>query len=192
MNVTLNRRDALKAGALALVAAQIEAGAANAQTAGGRLVVFLSRSGNTRVLAGALARRYNAPTFELRPRTPWPEDYEEMVAWASELRERGAAVPLAQEPGDLGSTRTIFLGFPIWGMAVPAIVTSFLRANDLSGKTIAPLITHGGYGAGNAMETHWALAPNATFLDPFVLECDQERNTLQALGGWADQVGRDL
>lgn len=31
-------------------------------------------------LAGDLARRLNADLFEIRPRDPWPEDYEEMVA----------------------------------------------------------------------------------------------------------------
>lgn len=167
------------------------AGAAAAQGRGRSAVVFLSRSGNTRVLAGALSRRFGADVFEVRPRDPWPADYEEMVAWASTWRERSEPIPLA-ESFDLTGYGTIFLGFPIWGMALPAPMRSFLAGHDLSGRTVLPFVTHGGYGAGNAMETVAGLVPDARLAETFVLECDQERDTLRRLGGWLDTVRGDL
>ena len=187
---TIGRRDALKAAlaAGALAAAPRMAFAQEAE--GPRLVVYLSRSGNTRVIAGALARRFGADLFELRPRDPWPADYDEMVAWASRLRESEADVPLAESLGDLDRYRTIFLGFPVWGTDLPAVTRSFLRSHDLSGKTVVPFITYGSSGEGSSMRTVRALAPDARFVEPFVLRCDQERSTLDSLNAWLEGVGR--
>lgn len=179
----LNRRDTFKAALLPLIATQPAETPATAQS-GGRLVVSLSRSGNTRVLAGALSRRFDAPLFELRPRDRWPEDYEEMVAWASRMREQGNNVPLAEDLPNIAAYDTVFLCHPIWGMDLPAVTASFLQSHDLSGKTVIPIITHGGYGAGEAVATAQMLAPAARFTDPFVLECNQERADLASLNQW--------
>jgi flavodoxin len=186
------RRDTLKAAFVtgALVAAP---GLALGQGSGtSRLVVYLSRSGNTRVIADALGRRFGADVFEVRPREPWPADYDEMVAWASRLRESDADVPLAGNVEDLDRYRTIFLGFPVWGMDLPAVTRSFLRSHDLSGKTAVPFITHGGYGPGSSMQTARASAPGARFVEPFVLRCDQERSTLDSLNAWLEENGESL
>lgn len=59
------------------------------------LVAYLSRSGNTRVVAGQSKRALTADLFEIRTATPWPEDYEEMVARASRMRESATPPPLA-------------------------------------------------------------------------------------------------
>jgi flavodoxin len=186
------RRDALKA-ALAVGALMSAPQMAFTQELQGpRLVVYLSRSGNTRVIAGALARRFGADVFELRPRDPWPADYDEMVAWASRLRESDADVPLAESLGTLDRYQTIFLGFPVWGTDLPAVTRSFLRSYDLAGKTIVPFITYGSSGEGSSMRTVRALAPDARLNDPFVLRCDQERSTLDSLNAWLEGVGDTL
>ncbi len=189
---TFDRRDALRA-ALAAGAIAAASRLAFAQGAEGpRLVVYLSRSGNTRVIAGALARRFGADVFELRPREPWPADYDEMVAWARRLRESEADVPLAGSLGDIDRYRTVFLGFPVWGTDLPAVTRGFLRGHDLSGKTVVPFITYGSSGEGSSMRTLRALAPDARLVEPFVLRCDQERSTLDSLNAWLDGVGEPL
>lgn len=157
-------------------------GATSAQLAGGTAVVFLSRSGNTRTLAGHLSRRFGADLVEIRPRDPWPEDYEEMVAWANQWRESERLLPLAATP-DLSGYRTVFLGFPVWGMALPAPMRSLLARTDLSDKSVLIFVTHGGYGAGSSLEGVRRLAPRASLCEPFVLECDQERSSLDARCG---------
>lgn len=191
----IGRRDALKialaAGTFA-VTATARTASAQGMGEGPRLVVYLSRSGNTRVLAGALARRFDADVFELRPLDPWPADYDEMVAWARRLRESDEEVPLADTPVNLGDYRTIFLGFPVWGTDLPAVTRSFLRGHDLSGKLVVPFITYGSSGEGASMRTVRALAPDARFIEPFVLRCDQERGTLDSLGAWLEGIGETL
>lgn len=185
MTDDINRRDTFKAALLPLIATPLAAAPAFAQSGGGRdVVVYLSRSGNTRVLAGALSRRFNADLFELRPRQPWPADYDEMVDWASRMREAGNNVPLAEDLPGIAEYGTVYLCHPIWGMDLPAVTASFLQSHDLSGKRVVPIITHGGYGIGDALTTAQALAPGASFTEPFVLECNQERNDLDSLNAW--------
>ncbi len=179
---TLSRRKILSGAAVMAVSGW--AGRAVAQQGGGRTrVVFLSRSSNTRMLAGQLARSFGADLHEIRPRDPWPEDYEEMVDWASRWRQSDSLLPLESRPDPTGA-ELVFVGFPIWGAALPAPMRSFLANTDLSGKTLVPFVTHGGFGLGNALDELRGLAPAAEVIQPFVLRCDQERDNLNALTAW--------
>ena len=190
----LTRRDTL----LAAVLPVIGAGPAAAQDAQRRegdaraLVAYLSRSGNTRVIAGALSRRFGANLFEIRTVEPYPEDYEETVERARQQRDAAATPELAEQVADIARYQMLFLGFPIWGGALPAPARSFLTTHDLSDKTVALFITHGGYGPGSAAETIAELAPRARLVEPFVLECDQERATLDRVSAWLDSVEPEL
>jgi len=188
------RRDILTGLLLPAFGLSLAAGSASAQASGNsnRLVAYLTRSGNTRVVAEALSRRYGADLFEIRPATPYPADYEAHVRLARQQRDAEASPPLAQRVADMAQYDTVFLGFPIWGGALPAPVRTFLTAHDLSGKTIAPFITHGGYGTGSAPETLASLMTETKILDPFVQECDAERDTLELVDGWLDAVGSEL
>jgi hypothetical protein len=152
-------------------------------------VVYLSRSGNTRVFAEALARRYGAALHEIRPRDPWPADYGEMVDWATDWRERSELLPLATNP-DLSAHTTLFVCTPVWGGALHAPMRSALEGKDFSGNQILPLVTHGGFGPGNTLETLRDLASNARFAEPMVIECDQERRQMNELDTWL-QTARD-
>ena len=67
---------------------------------------------------------------------------------------------------------TVFLGFPIWGETAPPLIRSFLSSHDLSGKTLVPFITHGGYGLGNSEAVIAKHAPRALIRSPFVMQAD--------------------
>lgn len=148
------------------------------------LVAYFSRSGNTRVVAGMIQRTLGADLFEIRPVTPYPEDYAATVAQATRERERGDLPALAGRVEHLSAYDTIFLGFPVWGMTLPAVLRSFLRNHDLAGKTLIPFITHGDYGVGDSLSTLTRLASRATMGRAFVLQCDQERTTGERVMAW--------
>ncbi|OYU71911.1 MAG: flavodoxin, partial [Alphaproteobacteria bacterium PA3] len=149
-------------------------------------------SGNTRVLAGALARRDGADTFEVLPREPWPQDYDETVEWSSRWRRSETDLALAENLASIGRHQSVFLGFPIWGTDLPAVIRSFLRTHDLSGKTVVPFITYGSTGIGSSMQTVRRFAPNARFVPEFALRCDQERSTLDSLRDFLESVRTPL
>ena len=123
------------------------------------LVAYLTRSGNTRVIAETLHRQLGADLFEIRPARPYPADYEQHVAQAKQERDSGFEPPLAARVDDIDRYDQIFLGFPIWGETTPPPIRSFLEAHDLGGKTLLPFITHGGYGVGEARSVLASHAP---------------------------------
>jgi flavodoxin len=177
-------RRVLLAGLSALPA--IAAGAAEQQPkkSSKTLVVYFSRSGNTRVVAGLIQRRLNADIVELERAAPYPADYLETVAEATRERDRSTEPALKDGIPALAAYDTIYLGFPIWGETAPAVIRSFLRRNDTAGKTLIPFITHGGYGVGRAISVLERHAPKADLKKPFVMEADQERRTMDTVLAW--------
>lgn len=152
--------------------------------AGKTLVAYLTRSGNTRVIAGTLQRALGADLFEIRPASPYPEDYEQHVTQATRERDSGFEPSLAAKVDNIAAYGTVFLGFPIWGETAPPPIRSFLKAHDLRGKTLRPFITHGGYGVGNSQAVLATYAVGTIIEKPFVMEADQERRTLNQVRDW--------
>jgi len=187
----LSRRYALKTSLLLPLVAGL-AGVAAAQTpraGGGRpLVAYFSRTGNTRVIAGQISRARNADIFEIVPAKAYPEDYEETVRQAEEERHSGFRPPLRNRVENMDDYEMVFLGFPIWGMTAPAVIRSFLSGHDLSGKTLVPFITHGGYGLGQSLSVVAGHAAGARLVDGFAMQADQEKQTLSEVSGWLGSV----
>ncbi|KSB88917.1 flavodoxin [Caulobacter vibrioides] len=148
------------------------------------LVAYFSRSGNTRVIAGQLHRELPADLFEIAPARPYPEDYEQTVAQAGREREAGFRPQLAARVPNLSAYDTVWLGFPIWGQSAPPVIRAFLAAHDLSGKTVRPFVTHGGYGLGDSLSVLRADAPGARFEPAVSMEADQERRTMNQVREW--------
>lgn len=152
------------------------------------LVAYVTRSGNTRVIAETLHRALTADLFEIRPARPYPEDYEQHVAQATRERDSGFEPPLAAQLENIARYDEIYLGFPIWGQTAPPLIRSFLRAYDLTATTLRPFITHGGYGVGNSLSVLATHAKGARIEAPFVIEADQERRTLNEINGWLGRI----
>jgi flavodoxin len=157
----------------------------NAKRSGSRtLVAYFSRSGNTRVVAGLIQRSLDADLFEILPAHPYPEDYLQTVEQARQERDSGFEPALKGTVQNLGSYDRLVLGFPIWGETMPPVVRAFLSAHDLSGKTIVPFTTHGGYGLGNSRAVLTRHAPKSRVLEGFVMEGEQERKTMENVNEW--------
>ncbi|GGY29700.1 flavodoxin [Rhodanobacter panaciterrae] len=151
------------------------------------LVAYFSRSGNTRVVAGLIHRTFGTDLFEIRPAQPYPEEYLETVEQARLERDRGYEPALEAKVSNMATYDTIYLGFPIWGETTPPVIRAFLSAHDLSGKTLIPFVTHGGYGLGNSPSILASHAPKAQLRPGFSMQADQERQTMEQVTGWLKQ-----
>lgn len=192
----LSRRAALGAPAAMVLAASASASACAAEdqkasTSGSRtLVAYFTRSGNTRVIAGQLHRELKTDLFEILPATPYPEDYEQTVEQARRERDASVRPALKATVPNIAAYDTIFLCFPIWGQTAPPIIRSFLAMHDLAGKTVRPVITHGGYGLGDSLGVLKNHAPNARLEPAFSMEADQERRTMTQVRDWLGAIAR--
>ncbi|EHK63592.1 flavodoxin protein [Achromobacter arsenitoxydans SY8] len=166
------------------MAANGDAGPAGNPRGSGLLVAYFSRTGNTRVIAGLIHRQLGTGLFEIQPAAPYPDDYLQTVEQARQERDAGYEPALRSHVADIRGYDTVFLGFPIWGTTTPPVIRSFLSTHDLSGKTLVPFVTHGGYGLGDSRSVIARLAPGARLLDGFVMEADQERRTMENVTDW--------
>lgn len=148
------------------------------------LVAFFSRSGNTKLVAHHIRLTKSAMLFEIMPAEPYPEHYQQTVDQAGREDNEGFEPRLKERVADIRSYKAIYLGFPIWGMTAPPIIRSFLRAHDISGMTVIPFITHGGYGVGRSLDVLNEHAPQAHIQSAFVQEADQERRTAEQVAAW--------
>jgi flavodoxin len=152
------------------------------------LVAWFSRSGNTRVIAGQIARSLQADRFEIVPANPYPDDYFATVAQASQERDSAFEPPLEAIVAGMESYETLYLGFPVWGTTAPPVILSFLSEHDVAGKTIVPFITHGGYGTGDSLQVVASHAAEARLADGLVMERPQERQTIERVTEWLDRL----
>lgn len=151
------------------------------------LVAFFSRSGNTRVIAGQLARAQRADLFEIVPAEAYPEDYRQTVDLAKRQTDAGEEPALRTLVTAIARYPTVFLGFPIWGMTAPPPIRSFLAQHVLTGKMVVPFITHGGYGTGQSLQVLKRMAPDAKIAEAFVMQSDQERDTFERVTRWLER-----
>lgn len=162
-----------------------------AEPVGGRrsggkiLVAYFSRTGNTRVVARQIQRAHDADLFEILPANPYPEDYDQTVAQSQRERDSNFEPALLATVTNIAKYDTVFLGFPVWSQTAPPVIRSFLSAHNLSGKSLVPFITHGGYGVGNSLAIVAKHAPRAEVANKvFSMRADQERQTLERVTKW--------
>ena len=131
------------------------------------LVVYLSRTNNTRAIAEIIHERVGGTLVALELEAPYPVDYRATVQQVVRENETGYLPPLKTKIDRMEQFDFLFLGFPTWGMQLPPPVKSFLHEYNLKGKTVIPFNTNGGYGVGSSFDTVKELCPESTMLQGF-------------------------
>ena len=141
---------------LASGASRAQQPAANSQrvpTAKNTLIVYLSRTNNTKAIAEIIHQKVGGTLVALELETPYPADYRATVQQVVRENETGYLPPLKTKIEHVDQYDFVFLGFPTWGMQLPPPVKSFLHQYNLKGKAVIPFNTNGGYGVGSSFET---------------------------------------
>lgn len=149
-----------------------------AQQGSGRkiLIVYLSRTGNTKAIAEIIHRNTGGRLLALELVQPYPDNYQATVQQVVKENETGYLPPLKTKVDSMQQYAIVFVGFPTWGMQLPPPVKSFLTAYDLSGKTVIPFNTNAGYGVGSSFDAVSALCKNSKVLKGFSLQGGVERD----------------
>jgi len=140
------------------------------------LIVYLSRTNNTKALATIIHAEVGGTLMPLELVKPYPANYQAIVAQVADENASGFLPPLKTKIDSMEKYDVIFLGFPTWGMQLPPPMKSFLKANNLSGKTVIPFNSNAGYGIGSTMETLKSLCPNSKVLEGFTTKGGIERD----------------
>lgn len=166
------------------------------------LIVYLSRTKNTKAVAEIIHQKTGGDLVALELVTPYPEHYQTTVNQVAEENRTGFLPPLKTSIDSIEKYDVIFVGFPTWGMQLPPPMKSFLSRYDLSGKTVVPFNTNGGYGIGSSFETVKQLCPESSILEGFstrggserdgilyVMENDKKRQVKMEVQNWLRKIG---
>lgn len=140
------------------------------------LIVYLSRTNNTKTISEIIQRNIGGTLVALELEKPYPENYQQTVQQVVKENESGYLPPLKTKIDSIEKYDIVFIGFPTWDMKIPPPMKSFLHQYDFSGKTVVPFNTNAGYGVGSGFETVKELCPNSTILEGFEIKGGMERD----------------
>lgn len=144
------------------------------------LIVYYSYSGITRKLAEDIALLTDGELRELVPQKPYSFSYHSAVKEARAEIEKGYCPPLMQGAEPIENADVLFIGSPNWLKTFAPPVLSFLRAQNLSEKTIIPFCTHGGGGFGRMLEDFKKECRGAIVKEGIALQADYNFDELKA------------
>jgi len=140
------------------------------------LIVYLSRTKNTKAVAEMIHKSVGGTLTALELQNPYPEDYKTIVSQVAKENETGFLPPLKTKIDNIEKFDIVFVGFPTWGMQLPPPMKSFLKQYNLEGKTVIPFNTNAGYGIGSTFQTVNELCPKSTVLEGFSTKGGIERD----------------
>lgn len=146
-------------------------------------------TGNTGVVAAAIAELTGADTFSIRTTDPYPDTYEETIDQGQEEQQEDARPELSGQIENLDSYDTIFLGYPNWWGDMPMAIYSFLDEYDLSGKTIVPFVTSGGSGFSGSVSEIESAEPDAEVLEGLSLGDSEATDAQSDIEEWLGELG---
>lgn len=153
------------------------------------LVVYYSRSGNTRTMAQQIQKATGADLFEIEMKEAYPSDYQQLVDLAKKEISEGVKPALKSMPKELAKYDVIFVGSPCWWSTIAPPVASFLSTADLTGKTVVPFVTHGGSGMAKCETDAAKLCPKAKLLKGLAVSGSAVKRSASQVEKWLKEIG---
>ncbi len=153
------------------------------------LVVYYSQTGNTRAVAKHIRDLTNGDLVELVPVDPYPDDYSATTQQAKRELQSGYKPPLQTKVENLAAYDIICVGSPNWWNTVAGPVKTFLSDYDLSGKTLAPFITHGGGGVGRSVADIEKWCPHSTVTKGLAVSGYNAATSKADVAAWLNTLG---
>ena len=126
------------------------------------LVVFYSRSGNTKFVAEQIARKFEAELEEILEK----KGRQGMIGYI--LAGRDATLNRKSEVHDFKKNPAefdlIFIGTPVWAYNVTPAIRSYLTQYNLEGKRVVLFATQDGSGAEKVFNATRRLIPKAEII----------------------------
>lgn len=157
--------------------------------AGNVLIVYFSQTGNTETVANIIHDNVGGDIVKLETTEAYPSDYDELVDYAQQEQQEDARPELSTVIENIEQYDTIFLGYPNWWGDMPMAIYTFLDTYDLSGKTIAPFITHGGSGLSGTPENIQEEELNATVTEGLAIDGDEASDSSEDVVEWLNSLG---
>lgn len=145
--------------------------------------------GTTEYAARMVSDYVGGTLYPITVKEAYPTDYQELVDKNHQEMQDNYLPELSGEMPDMSKYETVFICYPIWATDVPQAVRAFIRQCDMSGKTVIPLCTHAGYGAGNSFKTIADESKSANVREGLAVEADDVRTGEAVIHAWLESIG---
>ena len=173
-------------------AAPEDSGDAGAADGGNVLVVYYSATGNTENVANHIAEATGGDIFEITPAEPYTSDDLDWTDENSRVSREYADESLrdvaltATEVKNWDGYDTVFIGYPIWWGVAAWPASSFVAANDFTGKTVIPFCTSSSSGLGESGDLLAELAASGDWQE---VERFRSSSSQEDVNEWVDSLG---
>ena len=144
--------------------------------------------GNTEVVAKKLHKLVESDLFYIDTVKKYPDDHMKKIAIAKQEFAENARPELTARVENMDEYETVIVAFPNWWTTMPMALFTFLESYDFNGKTICPLITHGGSGFSNSLEDIARLCPGAVIKEGLAIHGDDATKSDKTLEKWVKKL----
>jgi flavodoxin len=152
------------------------------------LVVYYTRTGNTKQMADTIHGLAGGDCIELKTVAPYPSSYDAILEQARREINSGYKPPLATSV-DINAYGVIFIGYPIWHGTAPPPVISFLSEYDFSGKTVIPFCTSGSSSGDTSFRNVERICSQANVLEGLQIRGASVGSSNSVIIGWLRRIG---
>ncbi|MEI3410772.1 MAG: flavodoxin [Clostridia bacterium] len=125
-----------------------------------KLVVYYSYTGHTKMIAKRIEEKLGCDILEIKPIIPYSTNYQTVVNKEQNNESSNKTPQIEKIDKDLKKYDEIIIGSPVWWYTIAPVIRTFLKQNDLSGKTIKPFATNAGW-LGQTFKEIKKLCPNS-------------------------------
>lgn len=131
------------------------------------LVVYYSRTGNTKFVAEKITTELNAGSEEIIDKKKRSGSLGFAISGLDATRDKETEKEeTRKQPGEYD---LIIIGTPVWNSRLTPAVRTYLKRNDLSGKKIALFCTNQGSETDRTFRAMKELTPNCSFIGELVI-----------------------
>ena len=145
--------------------------------------------GNTEIVCNLMQELIDADSFKIEMKEPYSPVYMTCIDEAKRDLRSNARPELVSYPESTDEYDTVIVAFPNWWTTMPMAVFTFLENYDFSGKTICPLITHGGSGFSNSLKDIKRLCPTANITEGLAINGDNAATCDKDVEKWLKKIG---
>jgi flavodoxin len=165
------------------------------QKRGKCLIVFYSRSGNSRTIANNLRSIVGGDIVEVTPTTPYPADYNQMLEVARQkiaaIDNNGSYPAINSQISNIAGYDTVFIVYPLWWSRMATPMQALLRnqSANLRGKTIALVCTSTSSGISQTVADAKRLCTESIFTDALHIRSATVGNAENQRITWLEKTG---
>ncbi len=151
------------------------------------LIVYYSRTNNTKTFAEYIKDKTGGDLFQIETVKAYPTDYNETTDVAKEELNDNAR-PEIKTRVSVSDYDTIFIGCPIWWGTCPMAVFTYVEGEDFTNKTIIPFTTSGGSGLGSVESDLKKYTKAKNYLPGLTISGSRINESRESVNNWIDTL----